>query len=146
MSTSPYPYTIGVRYIQIEYGGAEMRTDIPETDFESVELEIAINRAMSSIDSRMDPISRAVAASRVAERLNNGLAWAAERRSRAVATAVVMPGMSMQKVADELGVSKSMVAKLAGPASVRDEIAADMRGRLQAASEYGAHEGSGRRR
>jgi transcriptional regulator with XRE-family HTH domain len=81
----------------------------------------------------------------VAERLNKGLGWAAERRGNAVATAVVMPGMSMQKVADELGVSKSMVAKLAGPATVRDEIAADMRRRLRSEFEYGAQEGSGPR-
>lgn len=123
-----------------------MRSDFPEANAESVDLERAIIQAMSSIDQRMDPISRAIAASRVAERLNSGLGGAAERRSRAVATAVIMPGMSMQKVADELGVSKSMVAKLAGPASVRDEIAADLRGRLQSAFEFGAHEGSGPRR
>ena len=123
-----------------------MGTETPEADAESIDLERAIIQAMSSIDQRMDPISRAIAASRVAERLNKGLGWAAERRGNAVATAVVMPGMSMQKVADELGVSKSMVAKLAGPASVRDEIAADMRGRLRSAFEYGAQEGSGPRR
>jgi hypothetical protein len=123
-----------------------MGTETPESNAESIDLERAIIQAMSSIDQRMDPISRAIAASRVAERLNKGLGWAAERRGNAVATAVVMPGMSMQKVADELGVSKSMVAKLAGPASVRDEIAADMRGRLRSAFEYGAQEGSGPRR
>jgi hypothetical protein len=123
-----------------------MGTETPESDAESIDLERAIIQAMSSIDQRMDPISRAIAASRVAERLNKGLGWAAERRGNAVATAVVMPGMSMQKVADELGVSKSMVAKLAGPASVRDEIAADMRGRLRSAFEFGAQEGRGPRR
>jgi hypothetical protein len=122
-----------------------MGTETPEANAESVDLEKAIIQAMSSIDQRMDPISRAIAASRVAERLNKGLGWAAERRGNAVATAVVMPGMSMQKVADELGVSKSMVAKLAGPATVRDEIAADMRRRLRSEFEYGAQEGSGPR-
>jgi len=122
-----------------------MGTETPEANAESVDLEKAIIQAMSSIDQRMDPISRAIAASRVAERLNRGLGWAAERRGNAVATAVVMPGMSMQKVADELGVSKSMVAKLAGPATVRDEIAADMRRRLRSEFEYGAQEGSGPR-
>jgi len=123
-----------------------MGTETPESKAESTDLERAIIQAMSSIDQRMDPISRAIAASRVAERLNKGLGWAAERRGNAVATAVVMPGMSMQKVADELGVSKSMVAKLAGPASVRDEIAADMRGRLRSAFEYGAQENTRPRR
>jgi len=122
-----------------------MGTETPEANAESVDLEKAIIQAMSSIDQRMDPISRAIAASRVAERLNKGLGWAAERRGNAVATAVVMPGMSMQKVAAELGVSKSMVAKLAGPATVRDEIAADMRRRLRSEFEYGAQEGSGPR-
>ena len=123
-----------------------MGKETPEANAESIDLERAIIQAMSSIDQRMDPISRAIAASRVAERLNKGLGWTAERRGNAVATAVVMPGMSMQKVADELGVSKSMVAKLAGPASVRDEIAADMRGSLRSAFEYGAQEGSRPRR
>jgi hypothetical protein len=122
-----------------------MGKETPEANAESIDLERAIIQAMSSIDQRMDPISRAIASSRVAERLNKGLGWAAERRSNAVATAVVMPGMSMQKVADELGVSKSMVAKLAGPASLRDEIASDMRERLRSAFEFGAQEGTGLR-
>jgi hypothetical protein len=117
-----------------------------EAPAESIALEKAINDAILSIGSRIDPIDRAVAAGRVMEHLTNGVAWANERRAQAVATAVVLPGMSMQKVADELGMPKSTVAKLAGSASFRNEIAEDMRGRLQASFEYGAQEGRSRQR
>lgn len=121
-----------------------MATTESETSSEGIELEIAINQAIGSIDSRMNPISRARAAERVATRLSGALTQVAERRRNAVSIAVTMPGMSMQKVADELDVSKSMVAKLAGPASARNEIAAEMRDRLQTAFEFGAKEGTRR--
>jgi ribosome-binding protein aMBF1 (putative translation factor) len=112
-----------------------------ETSSEGIGLEMALNQAISSVDSRMNPIARAQAADRVAKRLNDALGAVADRRRNAVATAVTMPGMSMQRVADELGVSKSMVAKLAGPASMRENIAAGMRDHLESAFVYGAQEG-----
>lgn len=137
-----------------------MRPEPPVAPAETISLEKALNAALSSLDSRMDPINRAIAAGRVAEKLNNAQAAIAQRRSQAVASAVMLPGMSMAKVADELGVSKSMVAKMAGPADIRDQIAADMRARLagkspassavdlrlQAAFGNGASEGRLRRR
>jgi len=101
-----------------------VRHDPPATNAEGVKLAQALNQAIASLDSRMDPISQALAASRVAETLSKALAMVSGRRSRAVATAVTLPGMSMSKVADEFGISKSMVAKMAGPSEVRVQIAA----------------------
>jgi len=93
-------------------------------------LEKALNQVISSIGSRQDPIDRALASARVGALVSQGLSQIQESRSRAVAEAVVLPGMSMAKVAAELGISKSMVAKLAGPSDFRQQLAADMRARL----------------
>jgi DNA-binding NtrC family response regulator len=129
------------------------------TSAETIKLDQALNAAIASVDSHRDPISRAIAASQVAERLQRAQMAVSQARSDAVASAVMLPGMSMAKVADELGVSKSMVAKLAGPAGARERIAADMRdrlvssvpsptsvSRLQAAFDDGADESRRRRR
>jgi hypothetical protein len=106
-----------------------------ETDSEGIGLEMALNAAILSVGSRrMNPISRAIAADRVAKRLEAALAQVGDLRRRAVAEAVELPGMSMQRVADKLQLSKSMIAKLAGPASEREAIAAEMRHRLTADS------------
>jgi molecular chaperone DnaK (HSP70) len=122
-----------------------MVRNVAHADAETITLDRALNGAAQSLGSRRDPISRAAAAAQVAERLNRALATVAECRSRAVAEATLLPGLSMAKVADELGLAKSTVAKLAGPADFRQGIAADMRTKLEAAFEVGADEGRRRR-
>lgn len=113
-----------------------MTHEVAPTSAETVELETALNHALSSLGMRRDPVSRAVAATRVQELLTVRLTQVSELRRRAVASAVASPGMSMQKVADELGVSKSAVAKLAGgTAEVRERIAAEMRAHLASSGE-----------
>ena len=118
-----------------------MVRNVPHTDAETINLDTALNGAIQSLWSRRDPVTRAAAAAQVADRLNRALASVAECRGRAVAEAILLPGMSMAKVAEELGIAKSTVAKLAGPADVRDEIAAHMRSKLEAAFEFGVGEG-----
>ncbi|HVA05283.1 MAG TPA: hypothetical protein VNG12_00935 [Acidimicrobiales bacterium] len=118
-----------------------MVRNVPHADAETITLDTALNGAIQSLWSRRDPITRAAAAAEVADRLNRALSTVAECRSSAVAEATVLPGMSMAKVAEELGIAKSTVAKLAGPADFRQEIAADMpvqaRGRLRLRSQRG---------
>ena len=136
---------------------ARATRSVPTTSAETTELEIALTQAVMSLGSRSDPLSRAVASGRLLELLGNYIETVSDLRRRAVASAVTLPGMSMGKVADELGIPKSTVAKLAGPASIRQQIASEMRGhlvasgdspssdeRLQAAFRFGAGEGQRR--
>ena len=122
-----------------------MVRNVPHADAETITLDSALNGAIQSLSSRRDPITRASAAAQVADRLKRALSTVAECRSRAVAEATLLPGMSMAKVADELGIAKSTVAKLAGPADFREELAAHMRSKLEAAFDFGANEGRRRR-
>ena len=77
-----------------------------------------------------DPLERARSAGELMDRLrrvtNTELA---DIRQKAIAEAVQWPNMSMGKVATELSLSKSAVAKLANP-KLRTLVANDLRERL----------------
>jgi hypothetical protein len=95
-----------------------------------VTLQQQLNQAVSGVHQRRDPLERARAAGELMESLqqmiNNDLA---KVRREAVAEAVQWPNMSLSKVASELNVSKSAIAKLATP-DIRVAMAADLRTRL----------------
>jgi AraC-like DNA-binding protein len=97
----------------------------------SIQLQQQLNRAVSQVMQYRNPFERAKHAGELMERLqiivNTELA---KIRREAVAEALHWPNMSMAKVATELGVSKSTVAKLASP-DLREAIASDVRARLQ---------------
>jgi len=112
-----------------------MTRSVLTTSAETTELEVALNQAVMSVGSRSDPVSRAVASGELLELLGRYVDTVSDVRRRAIASAVTLPGLSMAKVADELGMPKSTVAKLAGPASIRQQIASDMRGHLVASGD-----------
>jgi hypothetical protein len=93
-------------------------------------LQQQLNQAISGVHQRRDPIERARSAGELMEALqrviNDDLA---KVRREAVAEAVQWPNMSMAKVALELNLSKSAIAKLATP-DIRDVMASDLRTRL----------------
>ena len=95
-------------------------------------LEVAVDDAVREVHQISSPLERARRAGELIEYLqcvvDDDLAQA---RQRAVAEAVQWPDMSMAKVAVALGLSKSAVAKMAGP-DVRTAVAADLRARLTA--------------
>ncbi len=92
-------------------------------------LETQLNQSVSSVHQRRDPIARANAAGEVMERLQGTIAQLADIRREAVAEAVLRPNMSMAKVAEQLNLSKSSIAKLASPV-LRQTVATDMVARL----------------
>jgi len=96
----------------------------------SITLQRQLNEATSGIHQRRDPLERAKSAGELIEHLqrviNDDLA---KIRREAIAEAVQWPNMSMAKVASELNLSKSTVAKLAAP-DIRDSMANDLRERL----------------
>jgi DNA-directed RNA polymerase specialized sigma24 family protein len=138
---------------------------VPPTDTETTDLERALINAVISLDGRRDPITRAMAAGQVADRLNQALAWVSERRRHAVAQATTLPGMTLSRLGEEMGVPKSTVAKLAGPAGPRTQMVDEVREQMlrdieagrghpvggsrfapsRPAFDYGANEGKRRR-
>lgn len=97
---------------------------------QKVSLEMAVNDAIMGTHQISNPLERARRAGDLIEYLqrvvNSDLA---PIRRRAVAEAIQWPNMSMAKVAVELGLSKSAVAKLAAP-DIRNAVADDLRARL----------------
>jgi uncharacterized protein YdbL (DUF1318 family) len=98
-----------------------------------IALEQRLNDAVFGIHQCRKPLTRARNAGELIEFLQHYIDGLADTRRRAVAEAVQWPNMSMQKVADELNVSKSTIAKLASP-GIRDDAARDIRARLEGIS------------
>lgn len=92
-------------------------------------LESQLNGAILGVHQHSNPFSRAKSAGEVIEHLQGVIDQLANIRREAVAEAVLRPNMSMAKVASELNLSKSTIAKLAAP-GVRSVVASDMTERL----------------
>ena len=93
-------------------------------------LEAAVNDAVMSVHQVRNPLEQARQAGELIDYLqcvaDSDLA---QTRRLALAEAVQWPAMSMAKVANELGMSKSAVARLAAP-HLRKAVAVDLRARL----------------
>ncbi len=92
-------------------------------------LETQLNGAVLGVHQRSNPLQRARSAGELIDHLQRIIDQLAKMRRGAVAEAVLRPNMSMAKVAVELNLSKSTVAKLAAP-DVRDVVASEMTARL----------------
>jgi DNA-binding MurR/RpiR family transcriptional regulator len=95
-----------------------------------IALQQQLNQAISGIHQRSDPLDRARTAGELMEALQRTINDDLSKvRREAVAEAVQWPNMSMAKVALELNLSKSTIAKLATP-DIRVMMANDLRTRL----------------
>jgi transcriptional regulator with PAS, ATPase and Fis domain len=77
-----------------------------------IRVQQTVNEAVSGIHQCRDPLTRARKAGELTEYLQRRIDELAKTRRKAVAEAVQRPDMSMAKVASELDLSKSTVAKL----------------------------------
>jgi len=92
-------------------------------------VEKQLNAAISKIHQTRDAMRRAKEYGDLMAGLQGYINSLADPRRRAITEAALLPGASLQKVADELGVSKSAVAKLVTP-DLREVIGNDLRKRL----------------
>jgi hypothetical protein len=96
-----------------------------------IPLQQQLNQAVSGIGQQRDPLERARRAGELIKQLQRFINGdLVKLRREAVAEALQWPNMSMAKVAIELEVSKSAIAKLATP-DIREIIANDLRTRLK---------------
>lgn len=91
------------------------------------QMEISVNQGISGLGMVRDPLSRAKIANDMIRILEGALKQVGEQRQAAMAEVLLWPGMSMAKLATEIGLSKSYVGKLA-PMEVRQRIAGEIRG------------------
>jgi hypothetical protein len=95
-----------------------------------ITLQQQINQAVSGLGQHRDALARAKRSTELLDYLQDVIKNQLSKiRREAVAEAVQWPDMSMAKVADELGISKSAVAKLVTP-DLRTTMADDLRSRL----------------
>ena len=92
-------------------------------------LERQLNAAVSKIHQTRDVMRRAKDYGDLVAGLQIVINSLADARRRAITEAALLPGASLQSVADELGLSKSAVAKLVTP-DLRRVIGDDLRKRL----------------
>jgi hypothetical protein len=92
------------------------------------EMEIKVNQAVSGLGMVSNPSLQAEIAGQMIRFLQGRLKQIVEQRQAAIAKLLLQPGMSMAKLATELGLSKSYVGKLA-PLEVRQRVADEMEGK-----------------
>jgi len=92
-------------------------------------VERQLNAAISKIQQTRDVMQRAREYGELMAGLQGAINYLAEPRRRAITEAALLPGASLQSVADELNLSKSAVAKLVTP-DLRQVIGDDLRKRL----------------
>jgi len=93
------------------------------------DVERQLNAAISKIHQTRDAMRRAKDYGDLIAGLQSSINSLADPRRRAITEVALLPGASLQSVADELGLSKSAVAKLVTP-DLRQVIGEDLRKRL----------------
>jgi len=86
----------------------------------------SVSQAVMGLSQVRDPLQRAAIGGDLIQILERALKSVSEQRQKAIAEALLWPGMSMAKLAAELGLSKSYVGKLA-PMEVRQRVAGEMK-------------------
>lgn len=85
-------------------------------------MEMGVNQGVSGLGMVSNPLLRAQIGGQMIRFLEDRLKQIVEQRQTAIAEVLLRPGMSMSKLATELGISKSYVGKLA-PMEVRQRVA-----------------------
>jgi len=91
-----------------------------------VQMEIGVNQGVLGLGMVSNPLLRAQIGGQMIRLLEDRLKQIAEQRQEAIAEVLMWPDWSMEKLATELGISKSYVGKLA-PMEVRQRVAEQMK-------------------